>query len=103
MRYKINEYRWSKWSEWENSSVLIVINTETERITIYSKATQIYDIVEYEGKERDYDGDTTLSCYCVNKDGLTCRIRLVGNPQIGRNQLYVDFDDMSWVYNVYNI
>ena len=86
----------------EETSVLITIDLNKERITIYSKETQVYDVAENEGETYDNDGDITLSLFCVDKDGLTCRIRLVKLiSQDGRNQLYVDYNDMKWVYNVY--
>lgn len=103
-KYKINDYKWSDWDEWEETSVLITIDLKNERITIYSKLTQVYDIAENEGEEYDNEGDKTLSLYCIDKEGLTCRIRLVKLiSQGGRNQLYVDYKDMNWVYNVYSL
>jgi hypothetical protein len=103
-KYKINDYRWSDWGEWEETTVLITIDLNKDRITIYSKVTQVYDVAENEGETYDSDGDKTLSLYCVDKDGLTCRIRLVKLiSQGGRNQLYVDYKDMKWVYNVYSL
>lgn len=103
-KYKVNDYRWSDWAEWEESNVLITIDINKDRITIYSKLTQVYDIAENEGETFDNDGDITLSLFCVDKDGLTCRIRLVKLiSQDGRNQLYVDYDDLKWVYNVFSL
>jgi len=101
-KYKINDYKWSDWSEWEETSVLITMDIDKERITIYSKETQVYDVAENEGETIDDDGDKTLSFFCVDKEGLTCRVRLMRlNSQNGRNQLYVDYKDLKWVYNVY--
>jgi hypothetical protein len=103
-KYKINDYRWSEWSEATKSSVLITFDLNKERITIYSKTTQVYDIAKYEGKTTDEDGDDFYSYYCVNGNGLTCRVRLAKlNSQNGRNQVYVDFSDMKWMYNVYSL
>ena len=103
-KYKINDYRWSEWSEATETSVLITFDLDKERITIYSKTTQVYDIAEYEGKTTDEDGDDFYSYYCVNQDGATCRVRLARlNSQNGRNQVYVDFSDMKWMYNVYSL
>ena len=101
---KINDYQWSDWSEWEEASILVVMDSDKDRITIYSKDTQVYDIAEDEGKTTDSDGDDTWSFYCVNEDGLTCGVRLVIlNSQNGLNQLYVDFNDAKWVYNLYSL
>ena len=102
-KYKINDYRWSDWDEWKEATVLITIDLNKDRITIYSKVTQVYDVAENEG-EYDSDGDKTLSLYCVDKDGLTCGIRLVKlNSRGGKKQLYVDYKDMILVYNVYSL
>jgi len=96
------DYGWSDWADWEETSVLITVDSQKDRIIIYSKEKQIYDIAENEGTDFDSDGDETLSLYCVDKDGLTCRIRFVtlhsNNEQL---QLYVDYKDIKWVYNVY--
>ncbi len=103
-KYQINDYSWSDWSEPTETNVLITIDIESERITIYSQQTQIYDIAEYEGETTDSDGDDFMTFFCVNEDGLTCRIHLAKlNSQGGRNQIYVDFADLKWMYNVYSI
>jgi hypothetical protein len=101
-KHKINEYKWSNWSDWEEASVLITIDTDNDRITIYSSERQVYDIAENEGESTDEDGDETLSLYCIDDEGLKCTVRLVFlYSQNGKNQLYVDYNDISWVYNVY--
>jgi hypothetical protein len=101
-RHKINEYKWSNWEDWKETNVLITIDTENDRITIYSAERQVYDIAEDEGESTDEDGDETFSLYCVDDDGVRCRVRLVYlNSRDGEVQLYVDYSDMSWVYSVY--
>jgi hypothetical protein len=101
-KYKVSEYSWSEWSELAETNVLITFDLAKDRITIYSKTTQVYDIAEYEEKITDKDGDDILSYFCVNQDGLTCRVRFVKlNSQNGRNQVYVDFSDMMFFYNTY--
>ena len=103
-KYKIDEYSWSDWSQFEECSVLITIDMNKERITIFSKVTQVYDIAEYEGQSTDGDGDDFTSFFCVNDEGLTCRVRLAKlNSQDGLLQIYVDFSDLKWVYNVYSL
>lgn len=101
-KIKVNDYSWGEWAEWSESSVLITIDLNKDRITIYSKETQIYDIAENEGESYDSDGDKFLSFYCIDKEGLTCRVKLAQLlSQNGRRQLYVNYDDMKWVYDVY--
>jgi hypothetical protein len=101
-RHKINDSKWSSWSDAEEASVLITFDETNDRITIYSKVTQIYDIAEYEGKTTDEDGDDIFSYYCIDKDGVRCRVRwLKLNSQNGRMQMYVYYSDLNWLYNVY--
>jgi hypothetical protein len=95
---------WNDWADWEDSDVLITMDMDKDRITIYSKEVQKYDIAEYEGKETDDDGDDIWSFFCINEDGVKCRVRLAKlNSQNGRNQVYVDFSDLMIVYNVFTL
>jgi hypothetical protein len=101
-----NEYsqKWTKWSEPENADILITIDLTNERIKIFSNEEQVYDIIKYYEKDIDSDGDETLSFQCINKDGLKCIVRFVIlKSQNSRRQLYIDFSDMMWVYNIYNL
>ncbi len=90
------EGNWGEWSEWEASSVLIVINND--RITIYSKVTQEYDVYDGSDFEDDYGGGRSMEMKCVDRNGLRCGIRLRQKDDYW--QLYVDYDDAMWVYNV---
>ena len=99
MKFKTDDNRWGDWSDWESTSVLIVV--DDSRITVYSKEKQVYDVIENEGKKTDIDGDDVWSYFCINEDGARCRVRLIRrNSQNGEAQLYVDFNDMKWVYNL---
>jgi hypothetical protein len=96
--------KWTKWSEPDKVEILISIDLTNERIKIFSKVDQVYDIIKYYDKETDTDGDETLSFQCVDQDGLKCIVRFVVlNSQSGRRQLYVDYSDMMWMYNIYKL
>ncbi len=101
-----NEYtgNWSEWSNWEDVDILIVIDANNDRIKIFSKEDQIYDIIQYKGEHTDSDGDDTIEWLCVNEDGLKCGVRLVKlNSKGGTSQIYVDFADFMFVYNIYKL
>ena len=90
---------WGEWSEWEPVKILIVLNLEKERIEIYSKTPQEYDIVEVLGTESDEKDGDSIRFLCVDEDGLRCNIRI--RVQLdGTKQLYVDYKDAMWVYNI---
>jgi hypothetical protein len=101
MRFKLDENKWSDWSEPEEAIILLTIDVNNDRITVYSKETQIYEILEYKDKTTDEDGDDVLSHYCLDKNGGKCFVKLfVLNSQNKRKQLYVFYNDMQWVYNI---
>ena len=101
IKYK-TDYSWSEWSDLVKTSVLITMDIQKERITIYSVQRQIYDIAEDEGVDINNDEYSTFSFYCIDEDGNTCRIRLLSfyNEDLPM-QLYIDYPDLAWVYNVY--
>jgi hypothetical protein len=90
---------WSEWSDWEDCSVLIVINTATDRVNIYSSTPQEYDVYDTESAVNDNDGGSSITFHCVDANGLRCdmRIRVKANGQV---QLYIDYNDIMFVYNV---
>lgn len=90
---------WSDWADWSDCNILVVIG-EDSRVKIYSKETQEYDIISSEEEVSDHQGGTVTEYHCIDKDGLRCslRLRVEKNDNI---QLYVDYDNLSFVYNVY--
>ena len=98
-KYQYDSGYWSDWSAWESTSVLIVINLSTERVVIYSKVQQEYDIYHYSDKDYHSDGSEVITLSCVDADGIQCGMR-IRKQSDGQVQLYVDYADMSFVYNV---
>ena len=94
----LGNHGWSRWTDWEQSSMLVVINADRDVITVYSQDPQEYDIIDYQGEERDSNGKS-IRYLCVNEDGLRCNIRL-RKQYDGSIQLYVDFNDVMWVYSL---
>lgn len=90
---------WSDWSDWEPCKVLVVINTEQDKITIYSDVVQEYDVYDWEDLGTDADNGTSSAFSCVDADGLRCTVR-IREQSDGVLQLYVDYADMMWVYNI---
>lgn len=94
-----NNY-WTDWSEWEETSLLIVFSYERSVVSIYSRTPQEYDIYEEADNNptKDNSGGETWTYHAVNEDGLRCNLRL--RKYKGDWQLYVDFNDIMWVYNM---
>ena len=95
--------QWSSWSDWQSTSVLVVIDLYKERITIYSSELQQYDVYEYYDEKVDSDGDSVSEFRAIDQDGIVCGIRFIRNTYTGRSQIYIDYSDMRWAYNVYSL
>lgn len=100
-RYEKENGQWTNWDEPTESSVLITMDIDNQRITIYSKEKQVYDFAEYEGIKTDEDGDDIMSFYCVDNNGKTCRVSyMLLHSRNERKQFYVYYNDYNFVYNV---
>ena len=90
--------RWTDWSDWKEANILIVVDSEQDRVTIYSQTTQTFDIIENEGESLSDRGDPTLNYYCVDENGTKCRIRIV--KRTSGTQIYVDYNNLILCYNL---
>lgn len=89
---------WTNWSDWEKCVVSIKFDLNNDVITIFSKNTQRYQVLELEEPPYDASGKQ-VKFYVKDQDGDYGHVRLrIENN--GNSQLYVDFSDISWVYNV---
>ena len=86
-------------SDWKGCNILVVLNVDAERIDIYSNSTQQYDIYDYTGKIYDDEGGTTQTFKCIDAEGMRCEVRF-RQQYDGQWQLYVDYADAMWVYNI---
>lgn len=100
--YRVKNYgEWSDWSDWERSSMKVKIDQSRDVIVIYSRETQIYRVTEVLDPPYDPKGEQ-VAFRVIDQDLDYGRIRLrIENN--GNCQIYVDFNDLSWVYNVVRI
>lgn len=95
-------YGWSNWSEWQRCSVYIFINCDDGVISIESKVRQVYRILRNNGRYVDRDGCKTFSFKFIDQDDDLGTMRLRIDPS-GTSQIYIDFANMMWVYNVIKV
>lgn len=96
----INSYGyWTNWTDWISCSVNIKFEIDDDIIVIYSNKTQIYAIYSGGQRYKDSSGGEQMKFNVIDQDydKGTIRLRIERN---GNSQIYVDFANVAWVYNV---
>ena len=88
----------SDFDDWTTVNIPIVFNLTTDQIIIYSQRTQTYYIYKYETYTSN-EGRRAVRFYFVDQDLDKGCCRLVIRND-GTSQIYIDFSNISWVYNV---
>lgn len=99
----VNEYtgRYT-WGYWEKSNMSVIINENNNVVTILSPTIQKYYIYEAYNNGKDYldtDGGHTIKFYVRNQDNYKGELR-IRVDKYGGLQMYIDFADYAWVYNI---
>ena len=92
---------YGEWSPWELSNVKISLNLSTDEIWILSPTRQYYQVIETMPQPYD-NGGRQIRFKVLDKNGCYGYVRLRVEYN-GNSQLYVDFADLSIVYNVVRI
>ena len=80
----------------------LVINLNTDVITIYSPRIQVYQVYGMANNGnayRDSSGGTNIKFYVIDQDGDRGEVRL-RIERNGNSQIYVDFNNVAFVWNV---
>lgn len=96
----VNDYgKWTEWTDWLKCDVSIRFDLDDDIIVIYSNRTQIYAIFDGGQKFTDSSGGSQVRFDVIDQDydKGTIRLRIERN---GNSQIYVDFANATWVYNV---
>ena len=89
------------WSDWKTAKMNVKFDFDNDKITIFSNEIQIYKILkEVEPPYDPHGKQVAFSVIDQDLDYGQIRLRVENN---GNSQIYVDFSDISWVYNVYRI
>jgi hypothetical protein len=93
---------WGKWSNLEKASLIITLDTNKNRIVVYSQEIQLYEIVSYAEKEEN-ENDLIYSFACEDSDKLPFTISIITRKnQNNRKQLYINQKNVIVVYNIEN-
>ena len=88
----------SEFDAWSKVEIPIVFNLTTDQIIIFSQRKQTYYIYKYE-KYISNEGRQAVRFYFIDQDSDRGSCRLVIRAD-GTSQIYIDFSNISWVYNV---
>lgn len=86
------------WGDWHKCNIPISINMEESRIRIFSNKEQDYQVVSDWEDLYDDKGESTYA-KCIDSDGLVCRVKIRKQYNVGF-QIYVEYSDLIWVYNI---
>ena len=95
--------KWGEWSDLENTALIISLDTNKNRIVVYSQEIQLYKILEYHEKEES-DINLIYPFTCQNDDGQLFTISIITRKnQNNRKQMYINHPDVILVYNIDNL
>ena len=103
---KNSEGNWEEWSDFEDISLLVVLDNDKSRVTVYSDEKQVYDIVntdeETSDGTTDESGDQSWSFTAVDQDGDECELKMMVrySQDDQRQEIYIIYDDYAWVYKI---
>jgi len=93
---------WGKWSDLQKASIVVALDTNKNRIVVYSQEIQLYKIVEYNPAEEN-DDDLIYAFSCTDDEGQPFTISIITRKsQGGRKQLYINQKDVIIMYNIEN-
>ena len=93
---------WGKWSDLQPVNIVITLDTDKNRIVVYSKETQLYEIQNYEEKQES-ESDEIYPFVCKDIDGEEFTISIITRKnQANRKQLYINQKNVIIVYNIVN-
>ncbi|WP_281337364.1 hypothetical protein [Flavobacterium eburneipallidum] len=99
---KDQKNKWGKWSDLDLVNILVTLDTNKSRITVYSEVIQLFEIIDYiPFEENKTDGVYSFTCKDNNGEDCTLSI-IIRKKQDNRKQLYINYDNRMIVYNISN-
>ena len=100
---KTEKGKWGKWSDLDLVNILVTLDTDKNRIVVYSQIIQLFEIIDYQPIEEN-DTDIVYSFTCKDNEGLDCTVSIITRKkQDSRKQLYINYEDRIIVYNIFNM
>jgi hypothetical protein len=94
--------KWGEWSDFKKAELIITLDGSKDRIIVNTREMQLYKILSY-GQKIETEFDETVPFDCEDNNGGPCSIMIVTRKnQDNRMQIYINYNDVKMVYNVYN-
>ncbi len=94
--------KWGNWTDLELVNIVVKLDTNKNRVLIYSEAIQVFEIIDYLPFEEG-ETDDKHTFICIDNLGEQCTLSiLVRKKQNNRKQLYINYDNRIIVYNISN-
>jgi len=95
--------KWGKWSDLGLVNITVTLDTDKNRIVVYSQNIQLYNIVVYQ-PESESESDLVYSFTSKDNDGVDCTVSIITRKkQENRKQLYITYPDHVIVYNIFTM
>jgi len=93
---------WGKWSDLNLVNLLVKLDTDKNRIVVYSEIIQLFEIIDYIPLEEN-ETDSVYSFICKDNNGENCTLSIITRKkQDNRKQLYINYEDTIILYNIFN-
>jgi len=99
---KDHKGNWGKWSDLDLVNILVKLDTDKNRIIVYSEVIQVFEIIDYIPLEES-ETDSVYSFTCKDNNGEDCTLSIITRKkQDNRKQLYINYEDRIILYNIFN-
>ncbi len=94
--------KWGKWSDLDLVNMMVTLDTNKNRIVVYSQAIQVFEIIDYQPVEEN-ETDLVYTFTCKDNNGEDCTLSIIKRKlQDNRKQLYINYGDRIILYNIFN-
>jgi len=93
---------WNEWSDFVKTNVLITVDAKKNLIVVNSAEVQSFKIKSY-GEIQDDDEVNIVPFECVDNKFSKCTIFIITKKkENNRMQFYINYNEVKFVYNIYN-
>jgi hypothetical protein len=95
--------KWGQWSDLNLVNLMVSLDTNKNRIVVYSQIIQLFEIVVYQATEEN-ENDIVYSFTCKDNNGEDCTVSIITRKkQDNRKQLYINYGNRIILYNIFNL